>query len=304
MPPSLVALDVLLPTSGGTERLAPVLSGLLAQSTRGFRVVVSDSAPETGGLEGADRGALRPGRDLSPDAAWDRPGVRQAVADLRRDGVRVELHSGRLPGGEAGQLAFLLDRTRARQVLLLGDDVVLDPQALGVLSRALDQLRCGVVGMVPVRGGQRPAPGAPSPRRWVRGVLRETLGPGSEEWQERCRVVPPRATSGDPTWWPYRAGSLRGCALYRRRALLAVGGFAVAPTRAAGEPCSGTPGTPGTPDTSDAHAATQVKVMARDGAAAIAPSAATRLSGHRGAAPAAAPADPACGDRSRVRHEA
>ncbi|HEU4674635.1 MAG TPA: hypothetical protein VFS29_01495 [Motilibacteraceae bacterium] len=308
MPPSLVALDVLLPTAGGTDRLAPVLSGLLAQTSRGFRVVVSDTGRPT------DPGApsARPGRNPSPDAAWEQAAVREAVGDLRRDGVRVELHAGRLPGGAGGQLAFLLDRTRARQVLVLGDDVVLDPQALGVLSRALDQLRCGVVGMVPVRAGQRPAPGAPALRRWVRGVLRETLGPGSEEWQERCRVVPPRASSGDATWWPYRAGALAGCALYRRRSLLAVGGFAG----------SGRPGG-GEPDVSDvvadAAVATQLRVMARDGAAAIAPSAATRLSGHSGPARVAAAAPPcsspagcsptsspdsACSDWSRVPHEA
>lgn len=309
MPPSLVALDVLLPTAGGTDRLAPVLSGLLAQSTRGFRVVVSDTGHPRGHRTDpthAERAAAGPGRDPSPEAAWEQPSVREAVADLRRDGVRVELHSGRLPDGEAGQLAFLLDRTRARQVLVLGDDVVLDPQALGVLSRALDQLRCGVVGMVPLRAGQRPVPGAPSPRRWVRGVLRETLGPGSEEWQERCRVVPPRASAGDPTWWPYRAGALRGCALYRRRSLLAVGGFA-GPGRAGAEPA----GRAEDVVAGDAGTATQLRVMARDGAAAIAPSAATRLPGSAGAVAVgvtgprhSSSPDSACGDRSRVPHEA
>ncbi|MGN6331887.1 MAG: hypothetical protein ACTHOD_09590 [Motilibacteraceae bacterium] len=312
MPPSLVALDVLLPTAGGTDRLAPVLSGLLAQSTRGFRVVVSDTGRPTDPV-GLPAGP--PGRDPSPEAAWEQPAVRQVVADLRSDGVRVELHAGRLPGGAGGQLAFLLDRTRARQVLVLGDDVVLDPQALGVLSRALDQLRCGVVGMVPVRAGQRPAPGAPAPRRWVRGVLAEALGPGSEEWQERCRVVPPRASAGDATWWPYRAGALNGCALYRRRSLLAVGGFGW-PGRPGGEPEA-------TDVVADAAVTTQLRVMARDGAAAIAPSAATRLSGHSGAtrvvaaaprcsapascSPTSSPTsspDSACSDWSRVRHEA
>ena len=111
-------VDVLIPTCDRPHALAVTLTSLTAQSYRPLRIVVSDQS----------------GR---PDELA-RCGELQAVLRLlpvRGIPVRVLRHVPRR--GMAEQRQFLLDQADAPAVLFLDDDVILEPDLVERLERAL-----------------------------------------------------------------------------------------------------------------------------------------------------------------------
>ncbi len=212
---------MLVPTCDRPVELATTLAGLAAQTGVSFRVVISDQS--------------------AGPAGFDTPSAATLIAALRRRGTAVELHRHLPRRGIAEHRAFLLSRASAGAVLLLDDDVWLEPGVLDRLHRALSELGCGFVA-ASVQGlshlhDRRPHECAPF-EAWDGPVRPETVlkdGPGWARWTlhnaanglhlaERLGLdtgaLPPPGT-----WLPYKVAWAAGCVLFDRAALLESGGF-------------------------------------------------------------------------------
>jgi GT2 family glycosyltransferase len=246
-------LDVLIPTRHRPAELAVTLSGLAAQSTTAFGVVVSDQSDD--------------------EPSWAHPAAAAMVRVLRHQG-RAVLLTRRLPRrGLAEHRAYLLEQSLARCVLCLDDDVWLEPEAAQRMLTALRELQCGFVGNavhgLSYRDDVRPAAHRHY-QEWAGRPQPERLEPGSAEWErvhlhsaanllhltEGLRLAPGQ-------WRAYKVSWIGGCVLYDREKLLAAGGF---------DFWRRLP-----PDHQGEDAAAQLAVMRRYGGAGIVPSAAYHL---------------------------
>ncbi|WP_136518348.1 glycosyltransferase [Cellulomonas telluris] len=251
--PPAPAVDVLVPTSGRASVLAVTLAGLAAQDGPDFRVVVSDQSPGEPGT--------------------DDPAVQAMVRVLRAQGRPVEVLRHLPRRGLAEHRQFLLDQARADAVLFLDDDVWLEPGMLARLHDALTTLGCGFVGAA-VQGlsyldDDRPHERSPF-EPWRDGVRPERVRrgePGFDRWtlHNAANLVHLAAEVGVPEggWLPYKVAWVGACVLYRRTALLDVGGFGFwdrLPADHAGE-----------------DVAVQWRVMERFGGAGLLPSGAVHL---------------------------
>jgi glycosyltransferase involved in cell wall biosynthesis len=120
------AVDVLIPTYNRPAALAITLTSLCAQTTREFRVVVSDQTEDY---------------DISASGE-----VMAALRVLRAHGHAVEIHKHLPRRGLAEQRQFLLEQVKAPYALFLGDDVILETPVVAVMLRALRAEGCGFVG--------------------------------------------------------------------------------------------------------------------------------------------------------------
>ena len=213
--PAEPVVEVLVPTSGRLAELAVVLAGLASQDDPPFRVVISDQSPD--------------------HALAHEPAVQAMLRVLTAQGrdPRVLQHLPRR--GVAEHRAFLLAQATAPYVLFVDDDVWLEPGTIRTLHEAIERLGCGVVGAA-VQGlsyldDERPAeqePFAP----WDGPVHPERLrvgSPGTERWTlhnaANLTHIAARTDLPESGWLPYRVAWLAGCVLYRRSALVEVGGF-------------------------------------------------------------------------------
>ncbi|WP_129337500.1 glycosyltransferase [Cellulomonas endophytica] len=208
-------VDVLVPTVGRPPALAVTLAGLAAQDDPPFRVVVSDQSDDGAGP--AD------------------PAVQAMVRVLRAQGRPVELLRHLPRRGLAEHRAFLLAQATAPAVLLLDDDVWLEPGSLARLHDALRTLRCGFVGSA-VQGLSFLDDDRPHERvafeRWEGEVRPERVRRGTpafERWRLHNAANLAHLAAGlevpEDGWLPYRVAWVGACVLYDRDALLACGGF-------------------------------------------------------------------------------
>jgi GT2 family glycosyltransferase len=251
--PERVAVDVLVPTCNRPAELAVTLAGLAAQADPDFAVVISDQS------------------DASP--AWEHPAAAAMVRVLQAQGRPVTLLSHMPRRGLAEHRQFLLEQSTADRCLFLDDDVWLEPGALELLSRALDELGCGFVGMAPqglsYLDDKRPEETA-NFEPWEGPVTAERIRPGSpafERWPLHSAANLSHLSAGlslEPgQWLPYRVAWVGGCVMYRREALNEAGAFTF------------------WPDLPREHAGEDVvaqwQVMERHGGAGILPSGAVHL---------------------------
>lgn len=165
----MARVDVLVPTYRRPAALAVTLAGLVGQTQRDFRVVVSDQSDADSSTEGAEAQAVR--------------------RVLRARGHDVEVHGGRPRRGMAEQRQFLLDRATAPFALFLDDDVLLLPDALARLLAAMADEQCGFVGYGLI-GPSFVDDVRPHEQRiefWAGRVEPERLRPGDPRW-ERHRL--------------------------------------------------------------------------------------------------------------------
>ncbi|MFC7549025.1 glycosyltransferase family 2 protein [Plantactinospora sp. GCM10030261] len=209
-------LDVLVPTRNRPAELAVTLSGLAAQnSPPGFGVVVSDQS------------------DDGP--SWAEPAAATMARVLRHQGHPVLL-TRRLPRrGLAEHRAFLLEKSRARYVMFVDDDVWLEPGAPARMLTAIQRLGCGFVGNA-VHGLSYADDVRPETHRhyeeWSGPPVAEQVRPGTPEW-DRARIHPAanllhiteRLALGRDEWRAYKVSWIGGCVLYDRARLIAAGGF-------------------------------------------------------------------------------
>lgn len=213
--PDSVDVDVLLPTCNRPAELAVTLAGLAAQAEPAFAVVISDQSTGSPG--------------------WEHPAAAAMVRVLEAQGRPVTLLRHLPRQGLAEHRQFLLEQSRAEKCLFLDDDVWLEPGALDRLSCALDELECGFVGMAPqglsYLGDRRPEQMAVF-EAWDGPVTAERIRPGApgfDRWPLHSAAnlshVSADLSLQPGQWVPYRVAWLGGCAMYRRDALTAAGGF-------------------------------------------------------------------------------
>lgn len=214
--PEPAEVDILLPTCDRPAELAVTLAGLASQHHPTFNVIISD---QSGG-----------------EADWQHPAAAAMVRVLEAQGRPVTTVQHLPRKGLAEHRQFLLEESTAEKCLFLDDDVWLEPGALERLSTALDELACGFVGMAPqglsYLDDRRPGQ-TKDFQAWDGPVHPETVRPGSAEflrWPLHSAANLSHVSADldlkPGEWIPYRIAWLGGCTMFRREALLAVGGFA------------------------------------------------------------------------------
>lgn len=246
-------VDVLIPTAGRVAELAVTLSGLAAQQTPSFRVVVGDQSP----------GA----------SAFEAPSVVSMARVLEAEGRPVVVHRRPAQRGLAEQRQFLLEASDAPYVLFLDDDVWLEPGALERMHQAITRLGCGFVGQavqgLSHLGDRRPAEQAAF-EEWTDGVSPERVRPGTPAF-DRWRLhnaanlahIAAELQLEPGEWRAYRIAWLGACTMYDRARLVEAGGFDFWPRLP--------------PEHVGEDVAAQWRVMERAGGAGIVPSGAVHL---------------------------
>lgn len=207
-------LDVLVPTCDRPVELATTLAGLAAQDVA-FGLVVSDQSTD------------RPSYDTQP--------ARTLISALRRAGHPVVVGRHLPRRGLAEHRAAMLRRSSARYVLILDDDMWLEPGTLARLREAIVELRCGLVGAAMQAlshlDDHRPAELVPF-ERWDTPPVPERIEPGTPEWARwtlhnaanPVHLAERHVRPGE-RWVPYKIAWVAGCVLFDRAVLDAVGGF-------------------------------------------------------------------------------
>jgi GT2 family glycosyltransferase len=209
----MAEVDVLVPTFERPAALAVTLTGLFAQSMR-LRIVVSDQ-----------------GERCEAAAA---PEVRAAMRVLAARGHEIALHRHLPRRGLAEQRDFLLAQAQAPYALFLDDDVILEPDLVERMLRALREHGCGFVGSA-LHGlsfvhDERPHEQAIE--LWEERVLPERIEPDGPQWtrhrlhsaanlwhvQQRLRLAPGEQRV-------YRVAWVGGCVLFDTGKLRDCGGF-------------------------------------------------------------------------------
>lgn len=245
-------VDVLIPTRNRGCALAVTVAGLAAQDHRHLRIIVSDQS------DGGD--------------ACTAPEFQALLRYLRVCGIAVTtLHH--LPRrGMAEQRAFLLAQSQAPYCLFLDDDVIVEPDLVARMLRALRETGCGFVGSalhgLSYHGQRRPAQEAID--FCDDGVQPEKVLPGTAEWQRHhlhsaanlFHVQTELGITARQTR-RYRVAWVGGCVMFDTSKLRACGGFdfwADLPVDHAGE-----------------DVLAQLRVMERFGGCAIIPSGAYHM---------------------------
>ena len=207
-------LDVLIPTYRRPAALAVTLASLVGQDFRSFRVVVSDQSEE--------------------EPAFAAREAQAVVRVLRARGHEVELHRHLPRCGMAEHRQFLLARVRAPLALFLDDDLVLEPDLVSRLVRAIEDEGCGFVGcgLIGLSFAEDVRTEEQEVEWWEGRVEPELVEPGSPAWQRyrlhnaanllhlRRRLEP--EVGGDRL---YKVAWVGGCVLYDVEKLRAAGGF-------------------------------------------------------------------------------
>lgn len=240
-------VDVLIPTCNRPLALAVTLGALAAQTWAPLRVVVSDQGDD--------------------DGLAERPEFASLARLFAHQGRELQWHRHLPRRGLAEQRQFLLEQARAPHVLFLDDDVILEPDMVQRMRRALVDAGCGFVGSgvlgLSYRDDRRPHQQAVE--FWDGPVQPEVVQPGGRAWarhhlhsaanllhvQQQLRV-----TAAQPRL--YKVAWVGGCVMYDHARLREAGGFSFwcdLPSEHCGE-----------------DVLAQLRVMARFGGAGLMPS--------------------------------
>lgn len=243
----VTAVDVLIPTCERPGALAVTLTALFAQTRAPLRIVISDQGEHCKAV------------------AADEVQAMLRLLGSRGHGVEVHRHLPRR--GLAEQRNFLLRQARAPYALFLDDDVVIEPDLIERLLRAIREQGCGFVGsaVIGMSHADDDRPQQQAIEFWEGRVQPEAVTPDSPAWdrhflhnaanlyhlQNRLGVSRERQRL-------YKVAWVGGCVLFDTAKLRAAGGFDFW-RRLPAEHCG-----------EDVYA--QLRVMARDGGCAIIPS--------------------------------
>lgn len=206
-------VDVLIPTYERAAALAVTLASVAAQTHRDLAIVVSDQ---------------------SARAVEESGEVRAVARLLRAQGREIRFHRHLPRRGLAEQRAFLLSQSRARWALFLDDDVVVEPDLVARLLRALRDEGCGFVGsaVIGLSHAHNVRPHQQAIELWEGPVRPERVVPGGPSWarhhlhsaanlwhvQQRLGLTP-------ETQRKYKVAWVGACVLYDREKLVDCGGF-------------------------------------------------------------------------------
>lgn len=208
-------VDVLVPTYRRPAALTMLLTSLLGQTFRDFRVIISDQTPE--------------------DCTYlESPEVLTARKALEWRGHEVHAFRHLPRRGLAEQRQFLLDKSTAPYVHYLDDDVLLEPEVMERMLSVIREEGCGFVGcpaaslhclhdvrphqhsIEPWEGQVRPEPFTPENIPWDRHLVNNAANPLHLERRLHLNGRPLR----------YKVAWVGGAnVLYDREKLLGVGGF-------------------------------------------------------------------------------
>ena len=209
----MAQVDVLIPTFERPAALAVTLTSLFAQ-TLALRIVVSDQ-----------------GERCEAAAA---PEVLAVMRVLRARGHDVEVHRHLPRRGLAEQRHFLVEQARAPYALFLDDDVIVEPDLVERMVRAIREHGCGFVGSA-LHGMsfvQDVRPHQQAIEFWDGRVQPERIEPDGPEWarhhlhnaanlwhvQQRLGIASGRQRV-------YRIAWVGGCVLFDAAKLRECGGF-------------------------------------------------------------------------------
>ncbi len=223
----MALVDVLVPTYRRPAALAVTLAGLVGQTFRDFRLVVSDQSEDGSSLAAPEPTAV--------------------VRVLRARGHAVDLRTHLPRRGIAEQRDFLLSLCRSPYALFLDDDLVLEPDVLEGMVATLREERCGFVGSAPIglSFARDVRPHEQALELWEGPVRPERVRPGTAEWERHkvhnaANLWHVEAVLGARLRGKrrYRVAWVGGCVLYDAEKLRDVGGFSfwrALPTQHAGE---------------------------------------------------------------------
>jgi hypothetical protein len=208
------SLNILIPTFSRPAALAVTLTSLCGQTYPDFDVIISDqSEPE------------------NPFAAGE---VQAAIRVLTLHGHRVFTHKHLPRRGIAEHRQFLLDQANSFYVLYLDDDLILEPDVVERLMRAIREEQCGFAGSAPIglsyKDEERPH--QQTIEFWDGPVRPEAVTPDSAERQRhhlhsaanilhvqrRLNITPREQRKYHVAW-------IGACVLYDVAKLQASGGF-------------------------------------------------------------------------------
>jgi GT2 family glycosyltransferase len=205
------AVDVLIPTYRRPAALAVTLAGIAAQTWPHLRVVVSSQSPEDEPVLGPEASAVARVLTATGRAV-------EAVRHLPRRGMAEHRQS-------------LLDGARAPYALFLDDDVLVEPNLVARLVKAIEEARCGFVGSAVVGLSQVEdvRPDEQQVELWDGPVTPETISPDQPEWRRHqlhnaANLQHLRARLG-PDDRLYHVAWVGGCVLYDAAKLRDAGGF-------------------------------------------------------------------------------
>ena len=207
-------VDVLVPTYRRRCALAMTLVALAGQTLSRLRVVISDQTDDAGPHTHAETAA--------------------ALRILDARGYTVDVHRHLPRRGMAEQRQFLLDCCTAPYALYLDDDVVLEPDLIARMLRAIEQARCGFVGSAVIGLSYRDdvRPHQQAIEWWEGEVQPELVRPDTPAWARHhlhsaanlYHVQRALGLAG-ATQRLYKVAWVGGCVLYDAARLRAAGGF-------------------------------------------------------------------------------
>jgi glycosyltransferase involved in cell wall biosynthesis len=208
------AVDILIPTYCRPVALAVTLTGLVGQTFRDFRVVISDQ---------------------SDDGRSAMIGELQAVLRvLHARGHTVEMFTHVPRRGLAEQRQFLFDQVKAPYALFVDDDVILEPDVVGRMLSTIRLERCGFVGcaVIGLSFLDDVRPHEQAIEFWDGPVEPEEIRPDGVQWA-RHRLhnaanlfhVQRRLGLTPETQKTYRVAWVGGCVMYDVGKLRECGGF-------------------------------------------------------------------------------
>lgn len=180
---------------------------------RNFRLIVSDQSKE------------------DPFGCGE---LQAALRVLRLHGHRVILHRHLPRRGMAEHRQFLLDQVEAPYALFLDDDLILEPDVIGRIHRAMLEERCGFVGcaVIGLSYLHDVRPHQQAIEFWERPVHPEIVRPGTPQWDRHhlhsaanLYHVQQRLGLTAQTQRKYHVAWVGACVLYDTAKLRQVGGF-------------------------------------------------------------------------------
>jgi hypothetical protein len=210
------SLNVLIPTHARPSAVAVTLASLSAQSYTDFDVILSD---QTG---------------YETDDPLQNREVLSAIRVLKLHGNQVFLHKHLPRRGIAGHRQFLLEQSNSSYVLYLDDDLILEPDVISRMMKAMGEEQCGFVGCAPIGLSyfEEERPHQQAIEFWDGPVQPERVDPASPLWQrhlvhnaanilhvqQRLGITPDRQRK-------YRVAWVGACVLYDARKLEDAGAF-------------------------------------------------------------------------------
>ena len=156
-------VSILIPTYNRIHALIATLTALSAQTFRDFEIIISDQSEQF----------------VAED---DIIQTLQRLFEIQ--GSIVHILQNFPNQGIAQQRQFLLDQSKGEYCLFLDDDILLEPDVLSRMLKALEEEKTGFAGMAPIGLSyiNDVRPQQHNIELWESQVQPEVIRPGTEEW--------------------------------------------------------------------------------------------------------------------------